>query len=478
MQNFLLALRNIGRNRRRSLVTMLAVAISCGGLALFGGYVSWTFRAVEEQTVGSYGHIQIYKKGYYDHGTGNPAAYAIDDYEKIKKLIQNDPVIAPKLDLVTGQILFNGMVTCAKMESASTFAGLGVFPDEDQHLTEWNPYRITRANTIKQNAPYFAGAPELAEDDITGCSVGLGLGKVLRLDEKPEKKPASAAPPKPAKADAPPSSNAADGVDLNFLTSQTGPKEADTGDKQSLDLLVSPPAGGMPNATTVSLRKLMPRATKEMEDTLIKMHIKEASELLFRGQPLHVTAVIVLLKSTDDTDAMLARVQKLIEDNKLDLEFKRWEDIRPFFPRMKRMIGLIFDFVFILLVVMVSFLIYNTQSAGIMERLGEIGTLRAIGVTRLSMWRLLVLEGLMLGLIGGLLGVLLAIVGDWAFQMANIVYIPPTVTFYAKLEVLVLRNPIVLVQAFLGGLFCAVVSSALPARKAARMEIVEALRHS
>jgi ABC-type antimicrobial peptide transport system permease subunit len=52
------------------------------------------------------------------------------------------------------------------------------------------------------------------------------------------------------------------------------------------------------------------------------------------------------------------------------------------------------------------------------------------------------------------------------------------VTFYAKLEVLVLRNPIVLVQAFLGGLFCAIVSSALPARKAARMEIVEALRHS
>ena len=36
MQNLLLALRNIGRNRRRSLVTILAVAVSCGGLALFG----------------------------------------------------------------------------------------------------------------------------------------------------------------------------------------------------------------------------------------------------------------------------------------------------------------------------------------------------------------------------------------------------------------------------------------------------------
>ena len=74
MQNLLLALRNIGRNRRRSAVTMLAVALSCAGLALFGGYMSWMFRAVEEQTVGNYGHIQIYKRGYYERGTGNPAA--------------------------------------------------------------------------------------------------------------------------------------------------------------------------------------------------------------------------------------------------------------------------------------------------------------------------------------------------------------------------------------------------------------------
>src|ERR1700759_664710 len=148
MQNLLLAIRNIGRNRRRSVVTILAIAISCGGLAVFGGYVSWTFRAVEEQTVGSYGHIQIYKKGYYDEGTGNPAAYAIEDYDKIKKLLLDDPVLGPKIDLVTGQILFNGMVTAVKNQSASTFAGLGVFPSEDLHLTNWNPYGITRADTL------------------------------------------------------------------------------------------------------------------------------------------------------------------------------------------------------------------------------------------------------------------------------------------------------------------------------------------
>jgi putative ABC transport system permease protein len=127
---------------------------------------------------------------------------------------------------------------------------------------------------------------------------------------------------------------------------------------------------------------------------------------------------------------------------------------------------------------MVAFLIYNTQSAGIMERLGEIGTLRAMGVTRIGLWKMIMLEGLMLGIIGGALGVLIAIGGDLLLQSIDIVYIPPGVTFYAKVEVLVMRDPIVLIKALLGSLACAIVSSALPARKAAKMEIVEALRHS
>lgn len=469
MQNLTLALRNIGRNRRRSAVTILAVALSCAGLSLFGGYMSWMFKAVEEQTVGSYGHLQIYKKGYYERGTGNPSAYAIADYEKLKKLIENDPVIAPMLEIVTGQIFFNGLVSSPAKQTSATFMGLGVFPSEDYHVTEWNPYGITRANWLKVNEKIFAGPSELNDEDESGGGVGLGLAKVLRLNEAAEIKTAAAEP-----APAP----SADGVDLGFLAAQSGPKDGKPADERSLDLLVSPPAGGMPNASQLTVRKLVPRATKEMEDTLIKMHIRHASELVFPGQPLHVTAVIVLLKRSADTDKLAARVQQLIDEQHLDLEFKKWQEIRPFFIRMSEMLGLIFDFVFVLLVTMVAFLIYNTQSAGIMERLGEIGTLRAMGVPRLGMWRLLMLEGLMLGVIGGAIGVAIALLGDLFLQWVEIVYIPPGVTFYAKMEVLVMRDPIVLIKALLGSLTCSVISSALPARKAARMEIVEALRHS
>lgn len=476
MLDFSLALRNIGRNRRRSAVTVLAVAISCGGLAIFGGYASWLVKALEEQTISAYGHVQVYKKGYYEFGTGNPAAYAIGDYAKIKALIEKDPVIAPYLELVTGETLFNGMVTCTRTQSASTFAGLGVFPSEDARMADWNPYGITQAKTLPINARFFKGEPEVADDDEAGVSVGSGLAAVLRLNSDG----ASNAPPPPPHPTASPAKPPVEGgdVDLGFLTSQSGPKDQEPAGKTTLDLLVSPPTGGLPNATTVNLRKVVPRPTKELEDTLIKLHIKRASTLLFPEQPLHVTAVILLLKQTKDTDAVLARLGTLIADQKLDLEFKRWEDIRPLYRRMTRMTALIFDFVFVLMAVMVAFLIYNTQAAGIMERLGEIGTLRAMGVTRAGVWQMLVCEGILLGLIGGLAGVALAIGADLAFKMVDITYIPPMVSYYTKLEVLVLRDPIVMIQAFVGAILCSAVSAALPARKAARMEVVEALRHS
>lgn len=470
MQNLTLALRNIGRNRRRSAVTILAVALSSAGLALLGGYVSWIFRAVEEQTVGSYGHLQIYKKGYYERGTGNPSAYAIEDYEGLKALLEKDPVIAPMLDMVTGQIFLNGLVSSPSKRTSATFMGLGVFPSEDRHVTGWNPYRITRANQLKANAHLFAGPDELDDADITGGSVGTGLGKVLRVDE-----PADAAPPP---APRPVTAAPADGVDLAFLDSQSGPTETKPTDDRTLDLLVSPPAGGMPNAAPLVVRKVVPRATKEMEDAMIKMHIRHASELVYPGQPLHVTAVVILLKRSEDTEKLAARVQQLIDEGQLDLEFKRWQEIRPFFIRMTEMLAIIFEFVFTLLITMVAFLIYNTQSAGIIERIGELGTLRAMGVSRIGLWRLLMLEGLLLGLIGAAIGIVIAMLGDLFFQWAEIVYIPPGVSFYAKIEVLVMRDPIVILKAVIGALACSVISSALPARKAARMEIVEALRHS
>ena len=40
-QDLKLAYRNVFRNTRRSLVTIIAIMLSCAGLILFAGYVAW-----------------------------------------------------------------------------------------------------------------------------------------------------------------------------------------------------------------------------------------------------------------------------------------------------------------------------------------------------------------------------------------------------------------------------------------------------
>jgi putative ABC transport system permease protein len=252
----------------------------------------------------------------------------------------------------------------------------------------------------------------------------------------------------------------------------------DEGGRATVELVCLPPDGGVPNVVTLGVRKLMPRATKEFDDQLIKLHIQHASALLFPGQPLHVTTVIVLLKKTADTTAVAQRLQRLFEEKKLDLEMKTWTEIRPFYDQIRRMLGIIFVFVFILLAMLVVFTIYNTQNAGIIERMSELGTLRALGVNRWGLWKILILEGFFLGLIGGIAGVLLGVAGDVALRAMEVVYTPPGVSFFARVEVLVLRHPAVLIVAFTGSLLCALISSAFPARRAAFTPIVEALRHT
>ena len=86
------------------------------------------------------------------------------------------------------------------------------------------------------------------------------------------------------------------------------------------------------------------------------------------------------------------------------------------------------------------------------------------------------LEGFLLGSIGAGFGVFLGLLVAELINKAEIVYHPPFVPFYAKLEVLVLQNPASIAASFSGSLLVAVLASLPAARRAARMNIADALR--
>ncbi|HEV8130973.1 MAG TPA: FtsX-like permease family protein, partial [Acidobacteriota bacterium] len=217
--------------------------------------------------------------------------------------------------------------------------------------------------------------------------------------------------------------------------------------------------------------------TKEFDDQLIKLNIRQASELLFPGQELKATAILLLLQHTSDVPVVAVRLAQLISEKNLGLESKTWTELRPFYNQLTKMFDMMFVFMFCIIAVIVIFTVYNTVATSILERLSEIGTLRAMGMTKAAVRRIFVLEGLLMGVTGGILGVLLAVAVDLILSVLEIAYIPPGLSFYAKLEVLVLRNPATMLFGLLTALLNTLLSSLLSAGKASRMLIVDALRH-
>jgi Predicted ABC-type transport system involved in lysophospholipase L1 biosynthesis, permease component len=124
----------------------------------------------------------------------------------------------------------------------------------------------------------------------------------------------------------------------------------------------------------------------------------------------------------------------------------------------------IVDALLLLAVIVAALGIANTLALSIVERTRELGLLRAIGMDRRSMRRMVRIEGLMLAIFGGLLGVGLGIV----FGVATVRILPANT---AILAIPTARLALLFGAACLLGLL----ASILPARRAGKLQILDAI---
>jgi len=108
--------------------------------------------------------------------------------------------------------------------------------------------------------------------------------------------------------------------------------------------------------------------------------------------------------------------------------------------------------------------------AAVASRTGEIGTLRALGFQRRNILLAFLMESLLLGLLGGLAGLFLA-----SFMQLITVSTMNFQTF-SELAFSFTLTPEIVYESLLFALIMGFVGGVLPAVRAARMRIVDALR--
>ncbi|MBV8537301.1 MAG: ABC transporter permease, partial [Alphaproteobacteria bacterium] len=241
--------------------------------------------------------------------------------------------------------------------------------------------------------------------------------------------------------------------------------------------LLAATAGGAPNVVSLSVSGAEPQGVKELDDNYIAMHLALAQQLVYGRGEHKVTALVLQLKRSEDMKAARARLGSLFQEHHLDLDVRDFGELTPFYGQVVGLFSAIFLFIALVMGVIVLFAVVNTMTMNVMERTNEIGTIRAMGLRRGGIRRQFILEGAMIGAIGATVGAILAIVIAALVNRAGLTWVPPGNANPAPLYLYVLGRPGLAIGAWLGLVVIATLAALIPANRAARLPVVDALRH-
>lgn len=464
MNTFSLALRNLLRNRRRSLTTLLAMIVGLVAILLFGGYSRNVILAMQTGYVQFHGHYQIQRKDYFLYGSGNPAAYGIPDYERIMESVKRDPVLAPMLTVVTPKMQLGGIAGNFAAGVSKTVLASGIVVDEQNRMRAWDDF-----GSMSYSRPLA-----LTGTTPDAVVIGQGVARILQLCGPLE---VPNCPQAAAKAEA---SGPQAPDDIAALSAMEKPAEAPAGAQNATAIeMLAANLRGAPNVTRLNVVKAENQGLKEVDDVFMIMHLQQAQRLIYGSEKPQVTAIQLQLKHSSQMPAAKARLEELLATTFKDaqLEIQAFQTLAPIYGQTIQFFNSVFGFISILIGVIVLFTVGNTMSMAVVERTVEIGTLRAIGRRRGGIRSMFMCEGLLLGLIGSLLGVAIALLFSALINNSGLTWTPPGYVYAYPVKTRVWGEAGLILSSVLGMVVVAVISAWWPANRASKMVIVDALRH-
>ncbi|MEZ4320927.1 MAG: FtsX-like permease family protein [Myxococcota bacterium] len=231
--------------------------------------------------------------------------------------------------------------------------------------------------------------------------------------------------------------------------------------------------GGAMNALEVPVAGVFNAGTPMLDRFGVVLARDLARDLLQSGD--RTSHVSVRLDDREQTEAFAARLTERLPE---DREIVTWIDECAPVLAFQAVRQAALNLVVLALMGMSATGIANTVLMAAYERVREIGTLRAMGMTRAGVMQLFVLEGALLGVVGGSLGALLGAAVVLWFEDRGIELPLALATGHLPVSTILYLRFSLAVAAFsaLFGLTTAVLASVYPAVVASRPAPAEAVR--
>lgn len=424
-----LAARNLLRNRRRTVITLAAMIIGVGVMVVLRGFINGQQEVMTRNIIdGRLGAVQVHKAGYVKNVLTSPLSLDMADTPELRaKLAAIEGVtgVAPRIE-------FGAMISTPdkapppddgsplpedQQGKTSFLIALGIDPEAEAKVTSHRSALITRGRMFPTSD---------SEELVLNAEFAVGLE--TRLHD-----PARPLPPLEQRIAllAPDRDSALNGE--NVVLGGTFPSFA-PGDKR---------VGLVPLGLAQRLLRMEGR----------------------------VTEYALAVKPIERADQVRDQVQAALGPG---YEVHTWAQLFPFIKTLTGTQDFIFSIISGVFLTVVLLGIVNAMLMSVLERTREIGTMLAVGMRRRQIVSLFLAEGLVIGMIGGLLGLGAGLLTVTWLHHTGIPLPAPGATVPSIIRPFVSHQ--FLFSALVGTPLGAALATLWPAWRASRLRPVEALQ--
>jgi putative ABC transport system permease protein len=432
-----IAWRNVRKNWRHSLGSMLSIAVGFVAIGLFEGYLSdlEDLQALWYEQRAMFGDLMVERRGASSsEGRQDPVAYLLD--RRAQDVV--DGFLRDHATEVTGAVrnLFaSGLASTGR--TGVVFFARGF--DVDAGLKMRGPWAW---NTLAGRPLHLAGPDAVL--------VGEALGKLLNCEGPPPERT----------------------VYRNGLPIV---KERPLTCRQSRVQLTATTASGQLNAVEPDIAGTFDGGLKDLDSRIVHMPLPLAQQLL---DTEGVSFYTISLRRSGRAPRLAAELTDAARAQGVDVVAVPWRQHYwgELYRRSMTLLGLYRFLVIVIVVTIAGMSVFTTMLKAVNERVREIGTLRSIGYRRRHIVALFTMESAMLALLSSLVGLAATAVITALINAADVTYSGGIASQPIPLTVSLLASASAFAAAFLSGV--AVLAAVFPARRAARLPIPDALGHA